>query len=328
MSPADQAAERIYARPPHFALHYRAGRRLRWSAGPRADYAALLLLGGQLRWHSAGEASTEAGQASAAKSKELAAPRKASAAAGEESEPPDKEAAASIEVAASGEIAEGGALLAAPGDLLSAAARGGAQFLVVTFSPLFVLDCAARARLTRSDSVVTFRARAVERDERLARLARDLADELLEEKAGQEMVVSALVEHALVQLLRRYANVRRSEHLELSRAGLVDRRIRLAVELMHAHLDRDLPLEEIAQAAHLSPFHFARLFKKLTGATPHAYLASLRAARARELLAETDLSVTEVGARVGYMSSSHFAKAFRQATGISPRAYRNALVRN
>ena len=286
MCPADQAAERVYARPPHFAVHYRAGRRLRWSAGPRTDYAALLVLGGQLRWQWAGEDS-----------------------------------------GASGEITEGGALLAAPGEQLHAAATGGVEFLLVTLAPLFVLDCAARARLTRSDSVVSFRAPAVERDERLARLARDLAEELLEESAGQELVVGALVEHALVHLLRRYSNVRRSENLELSRVGLVDRRIRLAVELMHAHLDRDLPLEEIAGAAHLSPFHFARLFKKLTGATPHAYLASLRAARARELLARTDLSVTEVGARVGYMSSSHFAKTFRQATGISPRAYRNALVR-
>src|SRR5438067_5059352 len=286
MSDALHTADRIYARPPHFAVHYRAGRRLRWSAGPRADYAALLLLGGRVRWQSAASDSGD-----------------------------------------SGEISEGSALLAAPGDMLTASAVGAAEFLLITLAPLFVLDCAARARLTRPDSVVAFRAPAVGRDERLARLARDLAEELLEEAAGQELVVGALVEHALVQLLRRYANVRRSESLELSRVGLVDRRIRLAVELMHAHLDRDLPLEEIAEAAHLSPFHFARLFKKLTGATPHAYLASLRAARAQTLLAETDLSVTEVGARVGYMSSSHFAKAFRQATGLSPRAYRNALVR-
>jgi AraC family transcriptional regulator len=88
-----------------------------------------------------------------------------------------------------------------------------------------------------------------------------------------------------------------------------------------------LPLEEIAAAAHLSPFHFARLFKKLTGATPHAYLASLRTARAQSLLADTDLSITEVSARVGYDSPSHFAKAFRQLTGLSPSAFRNALVR-
>lgn len=295
MRPAEQAADKIYARTPHFTVHYRAGRRLRWSSEARADYAALLLLEGRLRWQS-----TQTDSVS-----------------------PNK----SGSVVESGEISEGSALLAAPGDVLRAASTANAKLLIITLAPLFVLDCAARARLTRSDSVVNFRAHAIERDERLVRLARDLAEELLEESAGQELVVAALVEQALVQLLRRYSNFRRSENLELSRAGLVDRRIRLAIELMNAHLERDLPLEEIAEAAHLSPFHFARLFKKLTGATPHAYLASLRAARARELLAGTDLPITEVGARVGYMSSSHFAKAFRQATGISPRAYRKALVR-
>jgi len=283
MKHADEASDKIFSRPPHFSLHYRAGRRLRFSNAGRTDYAALLLLKGRMRWRV------------------------------EQNE---------------GEVAEGDALLVAPGDALNATSANSVAFMLITLSSVFVLDCAARARLTRSDSVVAFRANAVERDERLARLARDLAEELREEDAGQELIVAALVEHALVHILRRYANVRRSEQLELSRVGLVDRRIRLAVELMHAHLDRELSLEEIARAAHLSPFHFARLFKKLTGATPHAYLASLRAARAQALLAETDLSITEIGARVGYMSSSHFAKAFRQATGISPRAYRKALVRS
>ncbi|HEX8290255.1 MAG TPA: AraC family transcriptional regulator, partial [Pyrinomonadaceae bacterium] len=247
------------------------------------------------------------------------------AAAAESAEPP----AATDEAGAagSGGLSEAATLLAAPGDDVSAAGEGPAEFVLVQLSPVFVTDCAARAGLARADTVVTFRERAVRGDARLARLARDLAEELREEAAGQGLVVGALVEQALVQLLRRYANLRRSARLELSRAGLVDRRIRLAVELMHAHMDRDLALEEIASAAHLSPFHFARLFKKLSGATPHAYLASLRAARARQLLAETDLPVTEVGARVGYMSSSHFARAFRQATGLSPRAYRKALVR-
>ena|ERR1051326_1712415 len=290
MSPADQAADRIYARPPHFQLRFHAGRRARWSSEARADYSVLVLLEGKMRWQSPDDVREEPGEAG-------------------------------------GEIGEGSALLSAPGDVLSAAGQGSTKFLLVTLSPVFVLDCATRARLTRSDSIITFRSPTVEGDARLVRLAQDIADELLDEEAGQELVVSALVEQTLVHLLRRHANVRRSEQVELSRAGLVDRRIRLAVELMHAQMHRDLPLEEIASAAHLSPFHFARLFKKLTGATPHAYLANLRAARAQTLLAETDLSVTEVGARVGYMSSSHFAKAFRQSTGLSPRAFRKALVR-
>jgi AraC family transcriptional regulator len=95
---------------------------------------------------------------------------------------------------------------------------------------------------------------------------------------------------------------------------------------MHARLDQDVPLEEMAAAAYLSPFHFARLFKKVTGMSPHAYLSALRLERAQMLLATTDLSVTEVSARVGYVSPSHFAKAFRQTTGLSPRAFRTALI--
>jgi AraC family transcriptional regulator len=319
MSPAEQATDRIYTRPPHFTVHLRAGRRLRLAGGAGADYAALLLLDGRLRW-GATRAENEASHAAVEGAGGAANSKAAGGAA--------RGRAISSKAAESGELEAGGALLAAPGDEVSAAGGSAhAEFVLVRLSPVFVADCAARAGLSRGGLVVSFRAREVRGDERLARLARDLADELREEAAGQGLVVSALVEQALVHLLRRYANLRRSAHLELSRAGLVDRRIRLAVELMHAHLGRDLSLEEIASAAHLSPFHFARLFKKLTGATPHTYLAGLRAARAQQLLAETDLPVTEVGARVGYMSSSHFARAFRQATGISPRAYRKALVR-
>lgn len=225
----------------------------------------------------------------------------------------------------SSEINAGSALLLDPGMTASATARD-TEYLTLTISPSFMLDCAARTRLVGAGASVSFRISVVEHDERLARLARDLAGELVQEEAGQEMVIGALMEQLVIHLLRHHSNVRRSEELELSRVGLVDRRIRRAIELMHAHLDHELPLEEIAAAAYLSPFHFARLFKKLTGASPHAYLATLRATRAQTLLAETDLSISEVSARVGYSSSSHFTKAFRQATGLTPRAFRKAVV--
>ncbi|HJR05924.1 MAG TPA: AraC family transcriptional regulator [Pyrinomonadaceae bacterium] len=225
-----------------------------------------------------------------------------------------------------GELRESGMLVCAPGE--SASARGGnSETLALTVSPAFVLDCAVRSRLTRDDARITFPAQVIEHDPRLARLARDLADELRAADAGHELIVAALIEQILIQLLRRYASIRRTDELELSRAGLVDRRIRRAVELMHAHLAEELPLEELAAAAYLSPFHFARLFKKLTGLPPHTYLAALRIERARTLLATTDLSVTEIAARVGYANSSHFGKAFRQSNNLTPRAFRAALTR-
>jgi AraC family transcriptional regulator len=67
-----------------------------------------------------------------------------------------------------------------------------------------------------------------------------------------------------------------------------------------------------------SEFHFARLFKKITGVTPHSYLASLRIERARRMLAESDPPIAEVG----YASQSHFTKIFREATGMTPREFR------
>ncbi|HEY1403905.1 MAG TPA: helix-turn-helix domain-containing protein, partial [Pyrinomonadaceae bacterium] len=185
-----------------------------------------------------------------------------------------------------GEVRESGLLVAAPGEAVNA--RGGkVETLALSVAPAFVLDCAVRARLTRDDARITFPAQAIEHDARLARLARDLADELRAAETGHELIIAALIEQILIQLLRRYASIRRTDELELSRAGLIDRRIRRAVELMHSNLAEELPLEELAAAAYLSPFHFARLFKKLTGLPPHAYLAALRIERARTLLATT-----------------------------------------
>jgi AraC-like DNA-binding protein len=198
--------------------------------------------------------------------------------------------------------------------------------LQLTLAPALVLDHAVRMHLTGPGTIVAFRLDLVEHDERLAQLARSLSTELTDERPGREIVLGALVEQVVVHLLRHYSNMRRSEELELSRVGLIDRRIRRSVELMHAQLEQDLSLKEIAAASYLSPFHFVRVFKKLTGTTPHAYLASIRTSRAQLLLAEPNLSVTEISSRVGYSSPSHFTKAFRQATGLTPRAFRKALV--
>jgi AraC family transcriptional regulator len=303
MKSSEHTADKVFLHA-HYGIHHRTARRALWGSAAQPHYAALFLLGGKLRWETEDSRNEDVERVA----DESDTRRVHDAEAG------------------TGEIEGAGVLFVNPGDSVYASGER-AEYLALTLAPAFVLDCAVRARLTRADARITFRARAVARDEKLKRLAHDLADELSEANAGQELMVAALVEQLTVHLLRRHANIRRSDELELSRVGLVDRRIRRAVELMQAHLERDLPLEEIAAAAHLSPFHFARLFKKLTGSSPHNYLASLRAARAQKLLAETDLSVTEVGARVGYRSSSHFAKAFRQATGLSPRAFRAALVR-
>jgi AraC family transcriptional regulator len=199
------------------------------------------------------------------------------------------------------------------------------ELLFLTFSASLVIQHATAMRLIPPKSIVTFTREHIHGD-RLNALLSEIVSELSGEEPGKEIVMRALVEQALVHLLRSYSAPRLSEELELSRVGLVDRRIRRSVELMHTQLDQDLTLKALAAESYLSPFHFARLFKKLTGSSPHNYLAGIRATRAQLLLAETDLSVTEIGARVGYLSGSHFTKAFRIATGATPREFRKSLI--
>jgi len=200
------------------------------------------------------------------------------------------------------------------------------ELLFLTFSASLVIQNATAMRLIPPKSIVTFTRDHMHGDRKLDALLEEFASELATENPGREIVMRALVEQLLVHILRNYSTPRLSEELELSRVGLVDRRIRRSVELMHTQLDQDLTLKALAAASYLSPFHFARLFKKLTGSSPHNYLAGIRAARAQLLLAETDLSVTEIGTRVGYLSGSHFTKAFRIATGATPREFRKNIV--
>ena len=202
------------------------------------------------------------------------------------------------------------------------------ELLFLNVSASLVIQHAADMHLIPPKSIVTFTREHVSGDQRLDRLLAEFAGELAGEKPGREIVMRALVEQVLVHMLRSYSMPRLSEDLELSRVGLIDRRIRRSVELMHTQLDQDLSLKALAAASYLSPFHFARLFKKLTGATPHNYLAGIRAIRAQLLLAETELSISEIGARVGYLSGSHFTKAFRLATGATPREFRSSLIKS
>lgn len=202
------------------------------------------------------------------------------------------------------------------------------ELLLLSVSASLMIQTAASMRLIPPKSIVSFTREHLREDQKLDGLLAEFARELAIERPGREIVMRALAEQVLVHSLRNYSVPRLSEDLELSRVGLIDRRIRRSVELMHTQLDQELSLKALAAASYLSPFHFARLFKKLTGATPHNYLAGIRATRAQLLLAETELSVAEIGARVGYLSGSHFTKAFRLATGATPREFRKGLIKN
>ena len=200
------------------------------------------------------------------------------------------------------------------------------ELLMLSISSAVLIQHAVSMHLVPPKSTVVFQSDPITNDTELNQIVKTFHSEFCGAKPGREIVMRALIEQLLVQLLRQHSIARRSDELELSRVGLIDRRIRRSVELMHSQLDQDLSLRDLAAASYLSPFHFARLFKKITGVTPHSYLAAIRTRKAQLLLAEPDLSINAIAARVGYLSSSHFTKAFRAATGTTPREFRKALI--
>lgn len=198
-----------------------------------------------------------------------------------------------------------------------------AEFVSVGISPGLVGELASELSLVHGGTDISFRRRAVS-DSVLSAIAWSLATEVDSGMVGEGAMVDALVRQMAVHLLRFHLTARRSARIELSRAGPVDRRLRRAIEFINDNYSRDLSLEEIAEAAYLSEYHFSRLFKQITGSSPHAYLASVRLDRARNVLLETALSISQVAATVGYQSQSHFTRVFKAATGLTPRAYRDA----
>jgi len=90
------------------------------------------------------------------------------------------------------------------------------------------------------------------------------------------------------------------------------------------NLRRELRLAELSAVVHMSPYHFARHFKRSTGVSPHRFVVRRRIDEARALLATRTVAITEIARSVGFRTPSHFTTTFRRITGMTPTAYRRA----
>jgi len=104
--------------------------------------------------------------------------------------------------------------------------------------------------------------------------------------------------------------------------GLPGCRLRRVTQYIQDNLHQELRLAHLSALVHMSPYHFARLFKRSTGASPHRFLVRRRIEQAAALLAAQPLPIGEIARSVGFRTPSHFTTTFRRVTGITPTAYR------
>jgi len=112
---------------------------------------------------------------------------------------------------------------------------------------------------------------------------------------------------------------------DFARGGLSGWQQKRVADFVEANLAEDLRLSTLSGLIELSPYHFARAFKKSFGRSPHRYHVGRRIERAKALLAEQTQSITDIAQAIGFAETSSFSSAFRKVTGLSPREYRRGL---
>jgi len=104
--------------------------------------------------------------------------------------------------------------------------------------------------------------------------------------------------------------------------GLSPARERLAKDMMLADLAGDLSISDLANACGLSQGHFSRAFRQATGKPPHRWLLEQRVERAKNLLAHTEDSISDIALACGFVDQSHLTRVFVNAIGVTPGAWR------
>ncbi|SDK35729.1 AraC family transcriptional regulator [Billgrantia gudaonensis] len=131
-------------------------------------------------------------------------------------------------------------------------------------------------------------------------------------------------EHALYRIASRLVQ-RAGQFQGAGKASRPDALLMRAKEYILAHLEDDVSLDDISQAAHLSKYHFLRLFRQQFGITPHQYVLNCRVNAACHAL-EAGVAPAEVAFRYGFTDLSHFNRRFKRIYGKTPNQYQRSVT--
>lgn len=194
--------------------------------------------------------------------------------------------------------------------------RARPTMLAIVFEPALIEKLRRETGVREED---TIRARFGLRDPDIDAIVSKLRLELQFGGWSGRPYLEALGVVLAVHLLRNYAGARSNRTTD---GGLGSRRLRRVVNFIESHLGEGLTQADLACVAELSPHHFASAFRSSTGVAPHRYLTERRIARACELLARSEATVTTVAHALGFASHGHFSESFRRFVGVTPSEYK------
>ena len=197
-------------------------------------------------------------------------------------------------------------------------ARCGARVLLL-FVGASLLNCTRTIEIGEFD----LRRRVDIESREVAAILQRICGELKCPGPFAELYLRALAMLAVVEMKRGIQKLQRS--VASDKGGLPTWRLRRALEMLEDGVSATPRLGEIASSLGLHRSSFCRAFKRSTGFTPLRYLLVCRVNRAKEMMRNSDLTLTEIAFDCGFSSSSQFSVAFRRTEGISPREFRRSI---
>lgn len=194
------------------------------------------------------------------------------------------------------------------------------EHLIVTIS-----DAALNAASDGVSSRVELRPQWKLTDARLAALLSAVNSERIAGFPSGRLFLDSVEQVLAVVLVKGYSACPRN--VRTYRGGLGPARLRRIKELVHAKMEDELSLQEMAQSVELSVPHFSRMFRKSTGESPHEFVLRQRIERAKEML-RVEARVIDVAVACGFKTQQHFARVFRGMCGVSPKEYRQDFLRH
>jgi AraC family transcriptional regulator len=164
--------------------------------------------------------------------------------------------------------------------------------------------------------------RFVIRDLVLERIAHRLLKEISEPGATRLLTEQLALELAS-HFISRHSNIEQLPRSERTHS-MTPSKLKRAEDFMVSNLQIEMSLQDIATAAGMSLFHFAKAFKQTTGRTPHQFLTEQRLLHARSLLHNGSLSIGQIARAVG-LSHSRFTAVFGRQMRMTPSEFRNVL---
>jgi YesN/AraC family two-component response regulator len=113
--------------------------------------------------------------------------------------------------------------------------------------------------------------------------------------------------------------------LQLEEKAKASYRLKSTIAYIHKHLDQNINLEVLSGAIGMNPSYFCRVFQQEIGYSPYQYIIHQRIEKAKTLLKNRDLPISDIALQCGFANHSHLGRHFLKLVGITPKAYRNSL---